>query len=58
MFLEEVAVQGKQAMNTATVLAVQINLTFPPATPHDIQELHVSAARMKRKLLVENGHPR
>jgi hypothetical protein len=48
MFLEEVAVQGMQAMNTATDLAVQINLTLPPATPHGIQELHVSVARMKR----------
>jgi hypothetical protein len=48
MFLEEVAVQGMQAMNITTDLAVWINLTLPPTTPHDIQELDVLVAGMKK----------
>jgi hypothetical protein len=48
MFLEGVAVQDMQAMNITTDLAVQINMTLPLATPHDIQELDVSVAGKKR----------
>jgi hypothetical protein len=50
MFLEEVAVQDMQAMNITIDLDVQTNLTLPQATPHDIQELDVSATGMKRIL--------
>jgi hypothetical protein len=50
MFLGEVAVQDMQAMNITTDLAVLTNLTLPQATPHDIQELAVSVAGMKRIL--------
>lgn len=48
MFLEVVVVQDMPAMNTTIDLAVQINLTLSQATPHDIQELDVSMAGIKR----------
>lgn len=42
------ATQGKQVMNITIDLAARINLTLSPTTPHDIQELDVLVAEMKR----------
>jgi len=48
MFQEEVAARGKQVMNITIDLAAWINLTSSLTTPHDIQELDVLVAEMKR----------
>jgi hypothetical protein len=48
MFREEVAARGKQAMNITNDLAAWISPTLLPTTPHDIQELDVLVAEMKR----------
>lgn len=48
MFQEEVAARGKQVMNITIDLAAWINLASSPTTPHDIQELDVLVAEIKR----------
>jgi len=50
-FQEEVAARGKQVMNITIDLAAWINLTSSPTTLHDIQELDVLVAEMKRSAL-------